>query len=355
MSNIALITGVAGLVGSETARFFAAKDFNIVGIDNNMRAYFFGEQASTKPNIQKLQQDLGDKFFYLDKDIRYYEQLETIFENYKDDIKIIIHCAAQPSHDWAAKEPITDFEVNAVGTLNLLELTREYCPKASYIFMSSNKVYGNRPNYFDYVEDEYRYNPSQLHPWAEGFPEILPMDNSVHSIFGASKVAADIMVQEYGKYFGMNTVAFRGGCLTGPAHAGAEQHGFLAYLVKQICNNKPYTIYGYKGKQVRDNIHSYDLVNAFWHYHQNPKAGEVYNIGGGPNRSCSVLEAINTVRDLTGIEPLYNYVNENRRGDHQWWISDLTKFQTDYPDWQFKYSLIDTLSQIIEANNVKIQ
>lgn len=350
MNNVALITGIGGLIGSESARFFADKEFHIIGIDNNMRARLFGEQASIALNLQKLVTDLGNKITYCNADIRYYEQLESIFERHTDNIKVIIHCAAQPSHDWAAKEPITDFEINAVGTLNILELARLNCPKATIIFTSSNKVYGDRPNIFNYDEDQTRYSPAADHPWPEGFPELLPIDQSTHSVFGVSKVAADIMAQEYGRYYGMNTGVFRGGCLTGPAHAGAEQHGFLAYLVKCITNYKNYTIYGYKGKQVRDNIHSYDLVNAFWHYYQNPKVGEVYNIGGGPNRTCSVLEALNTVRDITGIEPLYNYIEQPRRGDHIWYATDLGKFQSDYPDWNFKFSLDDIVNQLIQSN-----
>lgn len=344
-----------------------------------MRSYFFGNDASTKESEDKMLSDYGrENFNPLSVDIRDYSTLEVVFEGLKNDqdegvidLDMIVHTAAQPSHDWAAKEPLTDFSVNAIGTMNLLELTRLNFPKASFIFTSTNKVYGDRPNlsFEQGVPDtEYGLMIKELETRYEGFNELtseglmsinekMSIDHCKHSIFGASKVAADVMVQEYGRYFGMNTVIFRGGCLTGPNHAGAELHGFLSYLMKCIVNDKPYTIFGYKGKQVRDNIHSWDLVNMFWHYHQNPRPGAVYNAGGGRENSTSILEAIdkaNTYLIEKGIksQPWKNYTisDQARSGDHVWWISDLTKFKTDYPEWPgITISLDETINQIIES------
>jgi CDP-paratose 2-epimerase len=367
----AIVTGSNGLIGSQTVKFLIDKGYYVVGIDNDMRAYFFGDDASTKESEEKMLRDFGREYFNpLQIDIRDYETLEVVFKGLQDDhqegvidLDMIVHAAAQPSHDWAAKEPLTDFSVNAIGTMNLLELTRLYFPKATFIFTSTNKVYGDTPNRLSLHEEETRYDWAVNGILPGEIDENMSIDHTKHSIFGASKVAADVMVQEYGKYFGMNTVCFRGGCLTGPNHAGAELHGFLSYLMKCIVNNKPYTIFGYKGKQVRDNIHSWDLVNMFWHYHQNPKPGAVYNAGGGRANSTSILEAINTANEILTEkdlikEPWKNYTisDQARIGDHQWYISDLRAFKTDYPEWPgITISLKETIEQIIDFELQRIE
>ncbi len=333
----ALITGSAGLVGSESAKFFAEKDFEIIGVDNNMRQYFFGQEASTDWNRQKLEQQLGKQYTHVACDIRDLEILEEAFIKYGP-FDIIIHTAAQPSHDWAAKEPLTDFGVNAVGTLNLLELYRRHSPAATFIFTSTNKVYGDRPNLLPLVEQETRFELPENHQYYGGIDEYMSIDDTKHSIFGVSKVAADVMVQEYGKYFNLNTGVFRGGCLTGPAHSGTQLHGFLAYLIKCVATGKQYTIFGYKGKQVRDNIHSHDLVNMFWNYYQNPRKGEVYNVGGSRNSNISMIEAFAKAEAILGKKANYIYVDENRIGDHIWYISDVSKFKSHYPNWDYIYN-----------------
>ena len=291
MSTV-IITGSAGLIGSQSVHFFIDKGFKVIGIDNDMRAAFFGESASTDWNRQILQDKYGDRYHHYNIDIRDQTAVERLFKEYSSDITLIIHTAAQPSHDWAARDPHTDFTVNANGTLVLLEATRQYCPEAVFIFTSTNKVYGDTPNNLPLLELENRWEIEANHIYAAGIDESMSIDSSKHSLFGASKVAADVLVQEYGRYFDMKTASFRGGCLTGPCHSGAELHGFLAYLMKCTINSKLYTIYGYKGKQVRDNIHSYDLVNAFYHFYLNPRCGEVYNIGGSRHSNCSMLESI---------------------------------------------------------------
>lgn len=346
---IAIITGSAGLIGSQACSFFSEKGYKIIGIDNDMRAYFFGEGSSTKDSLNSLKSNINGYEHY-NIDIRDYEKLNEVFSKYSSDIDIVIHTAAQPSHDWAANEPLTDFGINATGTMNMLEVTRLNCPKATFIFTSTNKVYGDTPNKSPYIQErETRWecvndlgNPTSI-------DENMSIDNTKHSVFGASKVAADIMCQEYGKYFGMNVGIFRGGCLTGPNHAGAELHGFLSYLVKCIVNDKPYTIFGYKGKQVRDNIHSWDLVNMFWEFHQNPKQGEVYNAGGGRENSTSILEAIDTINRIAGTNwNNYTISEQNRIGDHIWYISDLRKFKTHYPNWNITIDLEETIKQMVE-------
>jgi CDP-paratose 2-epimerase len=345
--KVAIITGSSGLIGSESVKFFSDKFDLVIGIDNNQRAYFFGIDASTENTKLKLKDTISN-FEHHDVDIRSIEALEKIFNEYSSDISLIIHTAAQPSHDWAAKEPFTDFSVNANGTLNLLEMTRKYCPEAVFIFTSTNKVYGDTPNYLPLVEKEKRWEIDESHPYFKnGIDENMSIDHTKHSLFGASKVAADILVQEYGRYFGMKTGILRGGCLTGPNHAGTQLHGFLSYLVKCAMTETAYTIFGYKGKQVRDNIHSYDLVNMFWHFYQNPRAGEVYNAGGGKHSNCSMLEAIDEIENLSGKKLQYMISEDNRIGDHIWWISDVGKFKSHYPDWDYKYDLRDILSQII--------
>jgi CDP-paratose 2-epimerase len=347
--SIVLVTGSAGLIGSEASRFFHEKGHDIVGVDNDMRQYFFGKDASTDWNRQQLQKDLN-RYSHHSLDIREAKEIEKLFVKYGKEITTIIHTAAQPSHDWAAKEPMTDFSVNAVGTMNLLEATRKHCPKAAFIFTSTNKVYGDTPNLLPLEENSSRFELSSHHAYSEfGIDENMSIDNSKHSIFGASKVAADIMAQEYGKYFGMNTGIFRGGCLTGPAHSGAELHGFLAYLIKCIKTGQPYTIFGYKGKQVRDNIHANDLVSAFWHFSQNPKQGEVYNIGGSRFSNCSMLEAIQIAERLSGKKLNYTMSDDNRIGDHIWWVSDIRKFQSHYPKWKMEYNVERIIQEIVDC------
>jgi CDP-paratose 2-epimerase len=347
--KIALVTGSAGLIGSEAVSFFADKFDHIIGIDNNARAYFFGEEASTKWNNERLVKDF-ERYIPYDVDIRDYDELQQIFEKYNVDIDLVIHTAAQPSHDWAAKEPFTDFSINATGTLNLLELTRRYCPKAVFIFTSTNKVYGDNPNRLPLIEFEDRWEISQEHPYFEkGIDEKLSIDQTKHSLFGASKLAADVLVQEYGQYFRLKTGIFRGGCLTGPNHSGTKLHGFLSYLMKCAITGTEYTIFGYQGKQVRDNIHSYDLINMFWHFYQNPKPAAVYNAGGGRFSNCSLKEAIKISEDIVGKKMNFTYSNTNRIGDHIWYISDLTKFKLDFPEWHPKYTIDDILTQIFEA------
>ena len=350
--NIALITGAHGLIGSESVAFFSEKMDLIIGIDNDQRAYFFGKDASTLWNKAILENKYKNYKHY-NEDIRDYTSLEKIFKEYQKDIKLIIHTAAQPSHDWAAKEPITDFTINANGTLNMLELTRLNCPDAVFIFTSTNKVYGDTPNELPLIELEKRWEIDASHPYfKEGIDETMSIDQSKHSVFGASKVAADVIVQEYGKYFNMKTAVFRGGCLTGPNHSGTQLHGFLSYLMKCSINNIHYTIFGYKGKQVRDNIHALDLVNMFWHFYNAPKTGEVYNAGGSRFSNCSMIEAIENCEQITGNKMNYSYTNDNRSGDHIWYISDVNKFKTHYPNWEYKYTLIDTLSQMFEKMKV---
>lgn len=343
---VILVTGSAGLIGAETVRRFAREGHHVVGIDNDMRAYFFGETGSTGWMRDRLREEWKE-YEHHDADIRDAQAMESIFASYGEAIELIVHCAAQPSHDWAAKEPLTDFSVNATGTLILLELTRQHCPEASFIFVSTNKVYGDTPNSLPLVEEETRWELAREHPFFEhGIDESMSVDRSKHSVFGASKLAADIMVQEYGRYFGMKTACFRGGCLTGPGHAGAELHGFLAYLMQCAVTGTEYQIFGYEGKQVRDNIHSSDLVECFHHYWQAPRSAEVYNIGGGRHSNCSMREAIALCEEIVGKKMRTRYVDEARSGDHIWWISDVRRFQHHYPDWGFEYDLRRILEEI---------
>lgn len=347
---IALITGSSGLIGSESAQFFHDKGYEVLGIDNDLRSYFFGKSSSTAWNTERLRKKLK-RFTHFSIDIRNQDEIFKLFKKYGSQIELVIHTAAQPSHDWAAREPFTDFTVNANGTLVLLEATRQFSPKATFIFTSTNKVYGDTPNNLPLVEKKSRWELDSQHKYFEfGIDETMSIDNSKHSLFGASKVAADVLVQEYGRYFGMNTGVFRGGCLTGPMHSGAELHGFLAYLVHCGVQRKPYNIYGYKGKQVRDNIHSYDLVNAFWHFSQKPKTSAVYNIGGSRHSNCSVLEAIQKIESLTQIPFQFKIIDQERSGDHIWWISDVRKFQNDYPGWKYQYDVDSILKEIVEIN-----
>jgi len=344
---IALITGSAGLVGSEAVRFFSNQGLDVIGIDNDMRCYFFGEDASTKWNQKKLNKEVAN-YTHLDIDIRNQDDLSVIFKRYSKDIKLVIHAAAQPSHDWSVTEPLTDFTVNALATLNLLEATRVYCPDAVFIFTSTNKVYGDLVNSLELEELENRWELESNHLYFEhGIDENFSVDQSLHSLFGASKLSADILVQEYGRYFDMKTACFRGGCLTGSGHSGTELHGFLAYLIKCVLKGDTYTVNGYKAKQVRDNIHSSDLISAFWSYFQNPRSGEVYNIGGSRFSNCSMLEAIDISQKITGKELNWLYNDNPRIGDHIWWVSDTRKFQGHYPEWEQKYNIEMTINEIV--------
>jgi CDP-paratose 2-epimerase len=347
--SVAIVTGSAGLIGSEAVRFLHDKGFDVVGVDNNLREYFFGKDGSTLWNLDRLKKDLP-RYSHHSFDIRDQATVDALFAKYAKDVGLVIHTAAQPSHDWAVKEPLTDFHVNATGTLNMLEAYRRHAPQAAFIFTSTNKVYGDTPNDLPLVETGTRWEVAADHRYfARGIDESMSIDQSKHSIFGASKVAADIMVQEYGRYFGLHTGVFRGGCLTGPAHSGAELHGFLAYLVKCALTGRDYTIFGYKGKQVRDNLHSNDLVSAFWSFAQAPRSGAVYNMGGGRSGSCSILEAIAKIGELSGREISWTLSDANRLGDHIWWITDTHRFEQDYPEWERAYDIDRLLGEIVAA------
>ncbi|MFA5725936.1 MAG: NAD-dependent epimerase/dehydratase family protein [Candidatus Omnitrophota bacterium] len=346
--SVILITGSCGLIGSETVSFFAEKGFDTVGIDNNMRKSFFGQDGSVAWNQKRLQKKYKNYTHY-SVDIRNASKVNRIFKKYASGITLIVHCAAQPSHDWAAKAPLIDFGVNASGTLILLEAFRKSCPQAVFILTSTNKVYGDKPNFLPLVELEKRYELPKEHQYYKGIDESMSIDNCLHSVFGASKLAADIMAQEYGRYFGLKTGIFRAGCLSGPLHSGVELHGFLSYLVKCSLAGSKYTIYGYKGKQVRDNIHSYDLANAFYHFFKSPRCGEVYNIGGGRHANISILEAIELCEKISGRKVNFEYLGRNRIGDHIWWVSDVSKFKSHYPSWNYKYGIEDTIKEIYEA------
>lgn len=348
--KIAIVTGSAGLIGSEATRYFVSQGMTVVGIDNDMRSRFFGDEASTRWQQGQLESELGDSYRHIDGDIRDQELINHLFDEYSSDVQLIIHAAAQPSHDWAARSPITDFTINANGTLNLLEATRNYCPRAVFIFTSSNKVYGDAPNHLPLIETDSRWEIDPGHIYHDGITEDMSIDQCMHSLFGASKVAADVMVQEYGRYFDLNTASFRGGCLTGPNHSGAQLHGFLAYLVKCTVTGTPYTVFGYKGKQVRDNIHSFDLIQAFDHFYKNPRKGEVYNIGGSRFSHCSMLEAIEIAQEISGTELSYSYHDANRAGDHIWYVSDVGKFESHYPDWSLTRNIHDIIGEIHDAN-----
>ena len=346
--SLVIVSGSAGLIGSETVRFFANKGLDVIGIDNDMRADFFGSEASTDWNRQLLEKEIPN-YRHMNLDIRDETQMQNLFRDCASDLSGVIHCAAQPSHDWAARDPFKDFTVNANGTLVLLEMTRKYVPEAVFIFTSTNKVYGDLPNSLPLVEKETRWELED-HFYAEfGIDEAMSIDQSKHSLFGASKVAADILVQEYGRYFGIKTGIFRGGCLTGPAHSGTQLHGFLAYLAKCVVNGNPYTVFGYKGKQVRDNIHSHDLVNMFWQFYLKPRIGEVYNAGGSRHSNCSMLEAIKICEELSGRKMIWTYEENNRVGDHIWWISDVRKFKSHFPEWEYSYGIREILEEIVEA------
>ncbi|NCA82392.1 MAG: SDR family NAD(P)-dependent oxidoreductase [Opitutae bacterium] len=344
-----VVTGAGGLVGSETARHFCAQGFRVIGVDNNLREYFFGPEASTKWAVEELRRAHPDAFAAVAADIRDFAAMRKVFEG-AGPIDLVVHAAAQPSHDWAAREPFTDFGVNAQGTLNLLEATRQCAPEAAFIFTSTNKVYGDAPNRLPLEERATRWECVEG-PYADkGIDETMSIDQTTHSLFGASKVAADVMVQEYGRYFGMKTGVFRGGCLTGPRHSGAELHGFLAYLMKCAATGREYRIFGYQGKQVRDNIHSADLVSSFEHFYRAPRAGEVYNMGGSRFSHCSMMEAVALCEEISGRKMKTTYVETNRTGDHIWWVSDVSKFAAHYPGWKLTKTVRDILGEILEYN-----
>jgi len=347
--SVVIITGSNGLVGSESVNFFCEKGFDVVGIDNNLRKFFFGNESSTVWLKNKLlKKNKNFKNFHID--IRNKIGIEKIFKKYKKKIVLIIHCAAQPSHDYGKNNPVIDFSVNATGTLNLLEATKKYCPLASFIFMSTNKVYGDNPNRLKILEKKTRWELNTDNKFFKGIDENFSIDNCTHSFFGVSKTYADLIVQEYGKNIGLKTVSFRAGCVTGPNHSGAKLHGFLSYLVKSSLYKKKYNIIGYKGKQVRDNIHSYDLVNCFWEFYKKPKKGEVYNIGGGRYSNCSVIEALNLVEELTNT-PIKKIITKKPRvGDHIWYVSNLKKFKSHYPNWKQKYNTKKILEEIIDTH-----
>lgn len=352
MPSITLVTGSGGLIGSEAVRRFAALGQEVIGIDNDLRRYFFGPEASTCWQVDRLKREVPG-YTHNAMDIRDWPAIERLFAEYGSDIDLIVHTAAQPSHDWAAKEPFTDFGINATGTLNLLEATRRYCPQATFIFCSTNKVYGDRPNGLPLVELDTRWEVPEDHPYHAGIDEDMSLDACKHSIFGASKAAADLMVQEYGRYFGMKTACFRGGCLTGPSHSGAMLHGFLSYLMKCAMTGQPYTVFGYKAKQVRDNIHSSDLVSAFQAFYRNPRMGAVYNMGGGRESNCSMLEAIAMCEEITGRKVNWSYCEDHRSGDHIWWVSGLQRFKADYPEWRITYDVRAILQEIYAQNTAR--
>ena len=344
---VVLITGSCGLVGSEASEFFSKKGFEILGIDNNSRKSFFGKDGDVNWIKNRLEKNF--KFYkHFNIDITNYKGLEKIFKKYKKNISLIIHAAAQPSHDWAKNKAFIDFDINAKGTLNLLELTKLYCPEAPFIFMSTNKVYGDNPNLLPLIEKKTRWEIKGNHKFKSGIDESMSIDNCTHSFFGASKSYADIIVQEYGKNIGLKTACFRAGCITGPKHSGAKLHGFLSYLVKVSLQSKKYFLIGYKGKQVRDNIHSNDLVSCFWEYYKKPGYGEVYNMGGGRYSNCSIIEALNMVENIAGIKIKKRILKQNRVGDHIWYISNTKKFKKKYPNWKQKFSTRRIITELID-------
>ena len=349
MSSV-VITGSNGLIGSEAAAYYATRGFLVLGIDNDMRARFFGDEASTLWTRALLLE--YPQYLHYDADIRDRPAIDAIFREHGSDIALVIHAAAQPSHDWAARDPHTDFTINAHGTLTMLEATRQFCPDAAFVFTSTNKVYGDRPNALPLIEEDTRWEIDPTHAYREGIDESMSVDSTKHSLFGVSKTAADLLVQEYGRYFGMKTACFRGGCLTGPNHSAAQLHGFLAYLMRCVIQGRPYTVFGYKAKQVRDNIHSYDYVTAIDHFYRDPGIGEIYNMGGGRFCSCSILEAIALCEEIAGKRLQWSYVDTPRSGDHIWWISSTRRFAARYPGWRQRYDLRATLEHMLEQRAV---
>ena len=348
--SVVFVTGSGGLIGSESVGHFVQAGYRVIGFENDMRARFFGADASTAHTTAALVERYPDEFQTLELDIRDGGGVERAFAaESAGEIELVIHTAAQPSHDWAASDPQTDFAVNANGTLNLLEATRKHAPGATFVFCSTNKVYGDLPNALPLVELPRRLELPEDHRYYKGIDTTMSIDRSTHSLFGVSKAAADLLVQEYGRYFEMPTVCFRGGCLTGPNHAGTQLHGFLSYLMRCTMTGEPYTVFGYGGRQVRDNIHAADLIAAFAAFHRAPRAGAVYNIGGGRQSNCSMLEAIDCCQEIAGRELHWSLGEESRVGDHRWWISDLEPFKRDYPDWDITHDVRDILREIHDS------
>jgi CDP-paratose 2-epimerase len=348
--SVAIVTGSTGLIGSEAVGHFGGLGLDVVGIDNDMRSVFFGPEASTAWTRQRLEETLGSGYRHEDLDVRDRDAIDRLFRTYGAAIELVVHTAAQPSHDWAAKEPFTDFDINAVGTLNLLEATRISAPEATFIFTSTNKVYGDTPNRLPLVELDTRWELQRDHTYYDGIREDMSVDHTLHSLFGTSKLAADVLVQEYGRYFGLKTACFRGGTLTGPHHSAAELHGFLAYVMRCVMTRTRYTVFGYKGKQVRDAIHSRDLIAAFDAFFRAPRVAQVYNIGGGRFGNVSVLEAIGLSEEIAGEQLDWSYEEANRVGDHIWWIGDNGRFESHYPEWELQYDVRRILEEIYEAN-----
>lgn len=348
--SVVVVTGSGGLIGSSAVRHFAGLGLDVIGIDNDMRSYFFGPDGSTRWQVEELGRELGPAYRHESIDIRDRPALIDLFTRIGGDVTLVIHAAAQPSHDWAAKEPWTDFDINAVGTLNMLEVTRRHAPDATFIYTSTNKVYGDTPNSLPLTELATRWEIAPDHPYAAGITEDMSIDRSLHSVFGAAKVAGDVMVQEYGRYFDMPTACFRGGTLTGPAHSAAELHGFLAYVMRCAMEQRTYNVFGYRGKQVRDAIHSHDVVSAFEAFWRSPRIGEVYNLGGGRHSNCSNLEAFAIAEEITGQPMRTQYVDQNRIGDHIWWIGSNDRFMDHYPDWALTYDVPTIMREIYEAN-----
>ena len=347
---LVIVTGSGGLIGSQSVAHFVHAGYQVLGIENDMRARFFGEAASTARTTDRLVEEFAGSFRSIDADIRDADRIDRLLAENAGAVELIIHTAAQPSHDWAASDPHTDFTVNANGTLNLLQAARNHAPSATFVFCSTNKVYGDRPNSLPLVETDRRLELPGDHRYHRGIDTSMSIDRSTHSLFGVSKCAADLLVQEFGNYFEMPTVCFRGGCLTGPNHAGTQLHGFLSYLMRCAMTGEPYTVLGYGGRQVRDNIHSADLVAAFHAFHRAPRRAAVYNIGGGRRSNCSMLEAIEACERVTGRPMDWTLSEENRIGDHRWWISDLEPFQRDYPDWDLTYDVPAILREIHDQN-----
>jgi len=349
--GVVIVTGSNGLVGSEVSRHFCELGYRVIGIDNNLRMQFFGQDGDTRQLRAELINSYPNEYKHLDVDIRSIGDLQKIFDEFERDIELVVHAAAQPSHDWAARDPHQDFYVNSLGTLNLLECVRKSSPEAVFVFMSTNKVYGDSINSLEFVEQKMRFSPKSSSLFADkGINESLSIDNSTHSIFGVNKIHADLLTQEYGRYFGIKTTCLRGGCLSGPSHKGAELHGFLSYLVKCAVKKNPYTIYGYKGKQVRDNLHSKDVASAVWEIFNNPGRGDVFNLGGGMHSNISILEAIEYLQNL-GHPLSYTISDSARVGDHRWWITDTSKFSLRFPNWTVTKNSFQIIDETIAAIN----
>jgi len=348
--GVVIVTGSGGLVGSACVRRFVEDGHDVVGLDNDMRARFFGPSASTARITERLRAAHPREFHPRDVDVRDADAVDRVIAGAGRALELVVHAAAQPSHDWAASDPATDFSVNALATLNLLEALRHRRPDATFVFCSTNKVYGDRPNALPLVEGETRLDLPVGHPYHDGITIDMSIDRTLHSLFGVSKAAADLLVQEYGRYFGMPTACFRAGCLTGPGHQGAELHGFLSYLMRCVVAGEPYTVFGYGGKQVRDNLHADDVASAFAAFHASPRTSAVYNLGGGRSNAISMLEAIGACERIAGRPLSWTLSDRARTGDHRWWISDLDGFRRDHPGWELAYDLERTLREIHDTN-----